>query len=209
MTPSEGLLARQATLNIASPKKVCIVGVGGVGSWLALDLALVGVDEIALVDDDIVEESNLNRTPFTYSQIGMLKVDAMAELIAERRPECKVYPFPFRSEGLGDWTEFATNDAMLIDCRDSTEPLEVPGTYPCTIVGGYDGTSITLHTNPTPNVIFGDAVVRYRIVPSFVGAPALIAAIMASYIVLPKMRSAQEHVMTFDMVDLINIIDRS
>ena len=41
--------------------KVGIVGLGGVGSFVAQMLAYLGVNEFLLVDDDIIEESNLNR----------------------------------------------------------------------------------------------------------------------------------------------------
>ena len=47
-----------------------IVGVGGVGSWIAEALARSGVGRITLIDLDVVAESNLNR----QSQIGRAHV---------------------------------------------------------------------------------------------------------------------------------------
>lgn len=82
--------ARQETLKLVVPKKVAVVGCGGVGSWTAYLLAMAGVPEIWIFDFDRVEEHNLNRIPFPPSSVGMLKAEACAKLIATVRPKCTV-----------------------------------------------------------------------------------------------------------------------
>lgn len=52
-----------------SEHSAIVVGLGGIGNWVALDLALVGMGTLILFDDDIVEVSNLNRTLFKLSHI--------------------------------------------------------------------------------------------------------------------------------------------
>lgn len=72
------------------PRRVLIVGAGGVGSWTALFLAIAGVQEITIVDGDIVEEHNLIRTPFMETFTGVKKVDALKTLINIIRPATTV-----------------------------------------------------------------------------------------------------------------------
>ncbi len=58
---------------------VVILGCGGLGSWVAAGLACSGIGRLTLVDDDVVELSNLNRQLlFTEADIGRPKVDAAA-----------------------------------------------------------------------------------------------------------------------------------
>jgi len=200
---------RQRTLSIYPPTKAVVVGVGGVGAWVALELALIGTETIYLIDDDDVEATNLNRTPFTVAQIGQSKVSAVAELINERRVECNVIAFQCRAEALPPDELDMLRDANLFDCRDSVAPLDLPGTIRCGIVGGYDGTSVTIHTNPSEDTVFGaNNVVRYRTVPSFVGAPALIAAIIVNYFCLHQMIPEGERIVTFDLKNIVDILTR-
>lgn len=71
---------------------VLIVGIGGVGSWVAESLARSGVGEITLVDMDHVAESNINRQIHALeSTLGMAKVTAMKERIGQINPQCVVH----------------------------------------------------------------------------------------------------------------------
>lgn len=71
--------------------KVAIVGLGGLGSFEALLLALAGVGEIRLIDDDIVALENLHRSPiYTFEDIGVRKVYAAGSKLKRLNPEVKV-----------------------------------------------------------------------------------------------------------------------
>ncbi len=71
--------------------EVWVVGVGGVGSWVAEALARMGVARLRLFDMDHVAESNLNRQIHaTEESIGMSKVQAMRERIHRFHPDCDV-----------------------------------------------------------------------------------------------------------------------
>ena len=67
--------------NILASSSVCILGLGGIGSNIAVALARSGVGRLVLVDFDIVEESNLNRQYYNLSHVGMKKTDAMVDVI--------------------------------------------------------------------------------------------------------------------------------
>jgi tRNA threonylcarbamoyladenosine dehydratase len=71
--------------------KVCVVGLGGVGSWAAEALARSAVGQITMVDLDDVCLSNVNRQLQALDgAIGRPKVEVMAERIHAIHPACKV-----------------------------------------------------------------------------------------------------------------------
>ena len=71
--------------------KVLLIGAGGLGSPIGLYLAASGVGTIGFVDDDVVDESNLQRQVLHgVDRIGMLKVDSAEITIRGLNPETKV-----------------------------------------------------------------------------------------------------------------------
>jgi adenylyltransferase/sulfurtransferase len=74
----------------------CIVGLGGLGSPAALQLAAMGVGYLRLVDHDIVEVSNLQRQHiYSVKYLGYPKVEAAAIRLKELNPNIEVEPLPF------------------------------------------------------------------------------------------------------------------
>jgi tRNA A37 threonylcarbamoyladenosine dehydratase len=70
---------------------VCIVGIGGVGSWAAEALARSAVGRITLIDLDMVAESNVNRQIHALGEaFGKAKTSAMTERILAINPGCLV-----------------------------------------------------------------------------------------------------------------------
>ncbi|PWF55108.1 tRNA cyclic N6-threonylcarbamoyladenosine(37) synthase TcdA [Massilia glaciei] len=70
---------------------VCVIGVGGVGSWIVEALARSAVGQLTLIDLDNVAESNINRQIQAHSgTIGQPKIEALSERIAQINPFCKV-----------------------------------------------------------------------------------------------------------------------
>src|SRR3954470_7213906 len=70
---------------------VCVVGVGGVGSWIVEALARSAIGELTLIDLDNVAESNINRQIQALTgTIGQAKIAALAERIAQINPFCRV-----------------------------------------------------------------------------------------------------------------------
>lgn len=78
-------------VDILRAAHVCIVGIGGVGSWAVEALARTGVGELTLIDMDDVCVTNINRQIHALStSVGQSKIEVMAERVALINPECKV-----------------------------------------------------------------------------------------------------------------------
>lgn len=78
----------QAKLRAA---RVLVVGAGGLGSPLSLYLAAAGVGTIGIIDDDVLELSNLQRqVAHTTARIGRPKAESMAETLHALNPETRV-----------------------------------------------------------------------------------------------------------------------
>lgn len=86
-----GRLYGQTALTQFSLSHTAVVGIGGVGTWVAESLARSGVGEITLIDLDDICVTNTNRQIHALSQtVGQSKVAVMAERIRAINPECKV-----------------------------------------------------------------------------------------------------------------------
>lgn len=71
---------------------IYVIGVGGVGSWVAEALARTGVGQITLIDMDILVESNVNRQlPAITENFGISKIEAMRTRILAINPCCVVH----------------------------------------------------------------------------------------------------------------------
>src|ERR1700744_2849205 len=84
----------QAKLKAA---RVLIVGAGGLGSPLALYLAAAGIGTVGIVDDDVVDLSNLQRQiAHTTDRIGEPKVDSAEETMKAINPDVNVVKYQTR-----------------------------------------------------------------------------------------------------------------
>src|SRR4030042_935763 len=74
---------------------VCLVGVGGLGSPIAIQLASMGVGHLRVVDGDVVEISNLQRQHlYGVDQVGLPKVEAAERRLRRLTPFIDVEPLP-------------------------------------------------------------------------------------------------------------------
>lgn len=77
-------------------QNVLLVGVGGVGGYALESLVRLGFQNITIVDNDCVEESNLNRQIIsTTKNIGQNKVDIAKERALSINPQCQITTFKF------------------------------------------------------------------------------------------------------------------
>ena len=77
--------------------KVLLIGAGGLGSPSGLYLGAAGVGTIGLVDDDVVDASNLQRQVLhNTTRIGMSKVESAEKTLTELNPDVRVVRHPVR-----------------------------------------------------------------------------------------------------------------
>lgn len=143
------LYQRQESLELKLPSRVVVVGCGGAGSWASLFCALCGAEDITLIDPDVVETSNLNRTPYKMSDVGRPKVDALADLIMERR-RIDVFAINDVFPSLVS----VDKDTVLIDAtdnigsqRDVHEVARINGARYIRV--GYNGHMVSVSDDPT------------------------------------------------------------
>jgi tRNA threonylcarbamoyladenosine dehydratase len=130
---------------------ICVIGIGGVGSWVAEALARTAVGEITLIDLDDICLSNTNRQAHTLdSTIGQMKITAMGERLKAINPDIKInevhdFVTPNNFESLithqFDYVVDAIDSvkvkaALLNHCKRSK--------IPCIMIGGAGG-----QTDPT------------------------------------------------------------
>jgi tRNA A37 threonylcarbamoyladenosine dehydratase len=86
-----GRLLGRTALERLRAAHVCVVGVGGVGSWAVEGLARSGIGALTLIDLDDVCVTNVNRQlPALDGTIGRPKVEVLAERVRAINPECRV-----------------------------------------------------------------------------------------------------------------------
>ncbi len=71
---------------------VCVIGVGGVGSWVVEALVRSGIRKLTLIDLDDLCITNINRQlPALTSTIGLPKTKVLADRAAQINPDCVVH----------------------------------------------------------------------------------------------------------------------
>jgi len=101
--------------------KVAIVGAGGLGGPVGLYLAAAGVGHITIIDDDVVESSNLQRqVQFVHTDIGMGKAVVMADTLDDLNPDIKAVAIPQRLTRTNANALLGGHD-IIIDGVDSFE----------------------------------------------------------------------------------------
>jgi len=90
LIPEIGLAGQRRLLEAS----VLLVGAGGLGSPAALYLAAAGVGRIGIVDDDVVDDSNLQRQVLhSTAAVGEPKVDSAIRRLGELNPDVEVVPY--------------------------------------------------------------------------------------------------------------------
>lgn len=101
--------------------KVLIVGVGGLGSPIALYLAGAGVGCLGLVDDDTVNISNLQRQVlYSEKELGKPKVICAAERLSALNSEINIHSYPTRLTEENAYNIIREYDIVVDGCDNFT-----------------------------------------------------------------------------------------
>lgn len=102
-----------------SASKVLVIGAGGLGSPVALYLAAAGVGHIALVDDDEVDLTNLQRqVAHTQARVGLAKVESAAQAMRDINPDISIATHALRADEALLSRLVAESD-VVVDCCDN------------------------------------------------------------------------------------------
>ncbi|CAK9884346.1 MAG: tRNA threonylcarbamoyladenosine dehydratase [Candidatus Erwinia impunctatus] len=113
----------QPALALFASAHICVVGIGGVGSWAAEALARTGIGAITLIDMDDVCISNTNRQIHACKEyIGQAKTEVMAQRILAINPECKVTCIDDFITAENVSTFITSQFTWVIDAIDSVRP---------------------------------------------------------------------------------------
>lgn len=123
------LLLQEEGIQKLNESRVLVLGLGGVGSSCVEALARGGIGHLALLDGDIVEESNINRQAIAFtSTVGRAKAEVMREMVLAINPGCDVdarKQFLTRENTADMLDSFAKPDVVL-DCIDTvSQKLEI------------------------------------------------------------------------------------
>lgn len=199
----KNVYTRQESLKLSIPESVTVIGLGGIGYWMAIGLAMAGVKKLILIDSDVYEEHNMNRVPLKSYDVGNYKVDVVQDHISEIRPYCEVLSYNKHTDMLSKDAIEKINGTDVIDCRDNVKPIR--NIKPPILKAGYDGTKLTIHTRPNYECILGDVNGGYRIIPSWVGTPMTVVGISLHYLCMSR-SDERERLISFDVNDTIDII---
>ena len=99
--------------------RVLIVGLGGLGSPVAMYLAAAGVGQLLLADFDAVDLSNLQRQLLhSTARVGQTKVDSAMQTLAALNPTVQLEPIK-RALGAGALAELAARVDLVVDASDN------------------------------------------------------------------------------------------
>jgi molybdopterin/thiamine biosynthesis adenylyltransferase/rhodanese-related sulfurtransferase len=115
LVPEIGAEGQQKLLDA----KVLLLGAGGLGSPTALYLAAAGVGTIGIVDDDVVDLSNLQRQVIhTTGRIGDPKVDSAEHAMKELNPDVDVVKYQTRLDA-SNIVEIIKDYDIIVDGADN------------------------------------------------------------------------------------------
>ncbi len=138
---------------VLSETTVLLLGVGGLGSVVMMNVLRLGVKKIIIVDYDVVDTHNMNRQlMFTKEDIGNSKVGSAIKN-ATFHNIAKTEVVGFHGNALSNWQEivgFARQSTVIFNCIDHGDKFDVAVTSLCLnlkkplIMGGTFATSLTV-----------------------------------------------------------------
>ena len=152
----------QKAWNGIKNSRVCIVGIGAVGSWIAANLVQSGVENLVLIDNDVVDISNLHRQwGYVTEDVGKRKTTCLSKRLRDMNESVKIQEINlFIREDTLEKINLGKVD-LIIDCADKPTVDQTAvwiGEYcmkrniPHIIAGGYN-----LHVS-----LIGQTIIPYK-----------------------------------------------
>ncbi len=110
------------SLDLVKSKTVLVIGLGGVGGYTVETLIRAGIESIIIVDNDVVDITNLNRQVVSlHSNIGNKKVDEWERRIKDINPDAKVIKYDMFVTKDNINTLFENKIDYVVDACDTME----------------------------------------------------------------------------------------
>ena len=200
-------------ITLLSQKKVCVLGLGGLGGYIVEMLSRIGVGSLTLVDGDVFDETNLNRQLFSsMNNLGSSKALEAEKRVKGINPLTKVIPV-YEFVDSSNAMKIIANHDVIVDALDSID-LRKSIARACTelnlplvhgAIAGWYGQVATIYPNDTTLDILYPKDIKRGIEkelgnPSF--TPALVASIQVSEVIKLLLNRGDLLRNSFMMIDL-------
>ena len=198
---------------LLSQKKVCVLGLGGLGGYIVEMLSRIGVGSLTLVDGDVFDETNLNRQLFSsMNNLGSSKALEAEKRVKGINPLTKVIPV-YEFVDSSNAMKIIANHDVIVDALDSIDlrkyiakvctELNLPLVHGA--IAGWYGQVATIYPNDTTLDILYPKYIKRGIEkelgnPSF--TPALVASIQVSEVIKLLLNRGDLLRNSFMMIDL-------
>ena len=200
-------------ITLLSQKKVCVLGLGGLGGYIVEMLSRIGVGSQTLVDGDVFDETNLNRQLFSsMNNLGSSKALEAEKRVRGINPLTKVIPV-YEFIDSSNAMKIIANHDVIVDALDSIDlrkyiakvctELNLPLVHGA--IAGWYGQVATIYPNDTTLDILYPKDIKRGIEkelgnPSF--TPALVASIQVSEVIKLLLNRGDLLRNSFMMIDL-------
>lgn len=97
--------------------RLLFIGAGGLAASSLLYLVTSGINAVGIIDEDIISRSNLHRQIlYRHTDIGKLKVDIIKEKIQQIKPDCQVFPYPYKLTKTNAFSIIKYYDIIIDTC---------------------------------------------------------------------------------------------
>ena len=198
---------------LLSQKKVCVLGLGGLGGYIVEMLSRIGVGSLTLVDGDVFDETYLNRQLFSsMNNLGSPKALEAEKRVKGINPLTKVIPV-YEFIDSSNAMKIIANHDVIVDALDSIDlrkyiakvctELNLPLVHGA--IAGWYGQVATIYPNDTTLDILYPKDIKRGIEkelgnPSF--TPALVASIQVSEVIKLLLNRGDLLRNSFMMIDL-------
>ena len=198
---------------LLSQKKVCVLGLGGLGGYIVEMLSRIGVGSLTLVDGDVFDETNLNRQLFSsMNNLGSSKALEAEKRVKGINPLTKIIPV-YEFVDSSNAMKIIANHDVIVDALDSIDlrkyiakvctELNLPLVHGA--IAGWYGQVATIYPNDTTLDILYPKDIKRGIEkelgnPSF--TPALVASIQVSEVIKLLLNRGDLLRNSFMMIDL-------
>ena len=115
----------EKTFNFIQKQHVVIIGMGGIGCPTAQYLLSTGIKNLTLIDNDIIQLTNLNRQIlYSINNLGEKKVDVASKILKGINPKCKIKTIAKKIDGT-NIKKYLSNPSIVIDTTDNWYSMNI------------------------------------------------------------------------------------